>query len=171
VHNNTAVFTASVVNVTINEPLSAAYMRSMLATIASTSAPGDIVPYFFCGQPTFDVTPPTICTVENVTACAFKNCTLFYSEQDASASLVGKPLQVCGIAQQFQSVAYFADPAISQARALRALLDLLGFTNTGPVPQDYCNETEWEKLNDYNNPRGPVFTERWVRECDADGEL
>jgi hypothetical protein len=170
VHNNTGVFPPAIVNVTINELLTVAYMQPMLETIASTAVPGAIEPYFACIPPLFYM-PPVICTAGNITSCERLNCTLFYSEQDASASLAGKTLQVCGIAQQFQSVAYFADPAISQARALRALLDLLGFPNTGPMPQDYCNAAEWEKLNDYNNPRGPVFTGRWVKGCDADGEL
>ncbi|WIA10190.1 hypothetical protein OEZ85_010393 [Tetradesmus obliquus] len=173
VHNNSEAFPPAAVNVSMSTPLTAAYMRLILSTLISAQDTGGIEPYFACTQPppmfSIDTPPPVICTLDNVTSCALLNCSLFYSEQDASASLAGKTLKVCGIAQQFQSVAYFADPRVSQARGLRALLDLLGFPNTGPVPQDYCSQAEWEKLNDYSNPKGPVFTQRWVRSCDADG--
>jgi hypothetical protein len=173
VHNNSDVFTPAVVNVSMNGTFTAAYMSLMLSTLINAQVTGAIEPYFVCAQPPnwpYDVATSVTCVLGNITRCASLNCTLFYSEQDVSVSLAGRTLQVCGIAQQFQSVAYFSDPHITQARALRALLNLVGFPGTGPVPQDYCSTAEWEKLNDYSNPRGPVFTDRWVRSCDVDGE-
>jgi hypothetical protein len=167
VHNNSDVFKPAVVNVSINELLPVSYMAPMLATIARTAVQGAIEPYFVCNSPSILAPAPVTCVLGNITSCASLNCTLFYSEQDASAGLAGRTLKVCGIAQQFQSVAYFSDPRNSQPRAL---LDVIEFPGTGPVPQDYCSTAEWEKLNDYSNPRGPVFTGRWVRSCDVEGE-
>jgi len=66
---------------------------------------------------------------------------------------------------QFGEVAFFQDPAVSQPRALRQLLDAVGLSNVSVV-DDYCSSKAWAALTDATVD----FTDgRWVTACDGDG--
>lgn len=146
-----------------------AELQSIVNTVKSVKLPGAIEPYFVCNKT--DGTTARCDSTGGFGACLGINCTFFYSEQDVRIDPAGKLLQVCNISSapgQFEKVAYFQDPKISQPRALRSMLDILSQSKVGPVPDNYCSEAEWEK---FNGPvgRAPTFTDRWVKSCDADG--
>jgi Leucine-rich repeat (LRR) protein len=146
-----------------------AELQTIVDTVKSVKLPGAIEPYFVCNKT--DGSSVRCDSASGFGACLGINCTFFYSEQDVRIDPAGKLLRVCNISSapgQFEKVAYFQDPKVSQPRALRAMLDILNQPKVGPVPNNYCSATEWQK---FNGPAGkaPTFTDRWVKSCDAAG--
>lgn len=157
IQNNTQVFKPLTVSTSLNESLTEGEVTAILSTIKGLQQfPGATDPYLRCTDTTGGNTE---CRIGGAAQpCAGRtNCTLFYQEPDVSLDPAGQVLRICDINSapgQFETVARFTDPTISQPRTLRRLLDEWGYKNQ-PVPRDYCNPNAWD------NPQ-------WVQSC-ADG--
>jgi hypothetical protein len=169
VRDNVDIFQPVTVDASFgNDSWAQADFVTIFEAVGSMQLHGAIDPFFNCTDSSSNLV--NICFKNNVTAClGQQNCTLSYSEQNVTISPAGRTLRVCNISSQFDKVAFFADPAVSQPRALRALLNTLNFPPSSfPVPANYCSSTEWEKQK-YTGPQGPPdLSGRWVQSC-SDG--
>lgn len=164
--DNTQVFKPVTVSVDYNETLTSDEVTATLVNIkGSQRFLAAAEPYFRCTDAAGSTKECRVGGGSSQLCAGETNCSLFYQEPDVSINPAGQALLVCGISSapgQFDAVARFDDPAVSQPRALRRLLDEYGYYDV-PVPWAYCNPETW---TDPRNPRAPAFTNTWVTACD-----
>lgn len=145
IQNNTQVFKPLTVSTSLNESLTEGEVTAILSTIKGLQQlPGATDPYLRCTDTTGGNTE---CRIGGAAQpCAGRtNCTLFYQEPDVSLDPAGQVLRICDINSapgQLETVARFTDPATSQPRTLRRLLDEWGYQDY-VVPRDYCDPSAW----------------------------
>lgn len=152
--DNAQVFTPVMASASFEESLTSQQVIDILTTIRNVQKlPAASEPYFQCSNTNGVVSECRLGGV--VQPCTgVNNCTVFYQEPDVSIDPAGQVLQICNISTvpgQFDGVAMLNDPAVSQPRALRRLLDEWGYTDVD-VPQDYCNLRAWLEF-------------QWMRGC------
>lgn len=166
-HDNTKVFKPVAVTAEFEEAMTKEQLAAVLSSITALQQyPGAAEPYFNCTDDSANASHVQLCrNSDALQPCVgIANCTLHYHEPDVSVSPVGHELLVCGISSapgQFDAIAYFRDPAVSQPRALRHLLDAFGYQDV-PVPKAYCRPEAWTAKD---APHASQLESRWLRAC------
>lgn len=141
VQDNTKVFAPVAVTSNFNESLTSEQVAAVLNNVKSQQQfPAAAEPYFRCTSASGAVNECRIGgTAQPCTGVT--NCTLLYQEPDVTIDPAGQTLLICNISLatgQFDAIAQFKDPAVSQPRALRRWLDAYKRTDV-QVPNNYCS--------------------------------